>query len=698
MQGGPAQTTIAPLWDDWTGPAGQVPTAAQVLTRFIDFDGDGHPEYLIVDWKSVSNNGATVSAANSATFEEILQLNTGAAPGQIYFNYADTDVGVAGLNNGSSATVGIKDVNPAGARVLNVSVNTANADVASGHALGIFPLSSASATATIRVNNVAPELSAKPDDNLMPNEGSTFARTINVTDPGALDSFTGTVDFGDGSAVQSLGTLPAGTTSFQISHIYGNDRPANYVVTVNLTDKDGAPASPLTFTVTVKSVAPTLTVSGSHAVEPGQTITLNGQGTNAFVAKFTDPGFTVPGAPKSFTTSIDWGDGTVDAAPPNSAQATQTVTLGSPGVPTTGTIAGSHVYSARGAYTVTVTVTDENGNSDVKSFLIGVGAPHLYVAAADAGGTPMVRVFDTATRQEYLDLMAYSPRFSGGVRVAVGDIAGDGLPDVVTAAGPGGGPEVKVFDTATGALVRDFFAYAPTFTGGVYVAVGDVNGDGHADIITGADAGGGPHVKVFSGVDGSLLASFYAYDPSFHGGVRVAAADINNDGFADIITGAGAGGGPHVKVFSGKTGAVLQSFYAYQPTFSGGVYVAAGDINNNGQMDIITGPGIGAGPHLVIYDGANPGVVLKDTMAYSAGAPTVNNQQFVANSLWQSGLRVASTDINGDGYFDLVVAPAAGESPWFRILDGKSFADLTPAGQTSMLPLGFLGGEFVAGD
>ena len=61
------------------------------------------------------------------------------------------------------------------------------------------------------------------------------------------------------------------------------------------------------------------------------------------------------------------------------------------------------------------------------------------------------------------------------------------------------------------------------------------------DIITDADAGGGPHVKVFDGAalragQISVLYSFYAYAPSFHGGVRVAAADIDKDGFADIIT------------------------------------------------------------------------------------------------------------------------------------------------------------------
>ena len=53
--------------------------------------------------------------------------------------------------------------------------------------------------------------------------------------------------------------------------------------------------------------------------------------------------------------------------------------------------------------------------------------------------------------------------------------------------------------------MNSFFAYAPTFAGGVFVAAGDVNGDGRAEIITGAGAGGGPHVQVFNASDGSVL-------------------------------------------------------------------------------------------------------------------------------------------------------------------------------------------------
>src|SRR5262249_27794641 len=135
-----------------------------------------------------------------------------------------------------------------------------------------------------------------------------------------------------------------------------------------------------------------------------------------------------------------------------------------------------------------------------------------FAVGAGAGGAAAVNVFN-ADGSPRFTLDPY-PGFAGGAPVAVGDVTRDGGPGVLAGAGTGGGWHVKVFDGAPGAEVRSFFAYGPAFTGGVYVAAGDVNGDGRADVVTGAGFGGGPHLKVFDGLTGGEIRSFFAYDPA----------------------------------------------------------------------------------------------------------------------------------------------------------------------------------------
>ena len=113
-----------------------------------------------------------------------------------------------------------------------------------------------------------------------------------------------------------------------------------------------------------------------------------------------------------------------------------------------------------------------------------------------------------------------------------------------------------------------------SFTGGVFVAVGDIGNDGTIEVITGAGAGGAPVVAVWDPYTGALLAQFYAYAEDFTGGVRVGVSDGNGDGILDIITGAGKGGGPQVNAFSFPNLDLLFSFYSGNPANTGGVYVS----------------------------------------------------------------------------------------------------------------------------
>jgi hypothetical protein len=297
----------------------------------------------------------------------------------------------------------------------------------------------------------------------------------------------------------------------------------------------------------------------------------------------------------------------------------------------------------------------------------------LIATGTDVGGGPEVKVFDAASGALKQDFLAYDPAFRGGVRVAVGDVNNDGILDIVTVPGHGGGPLVKVFSAKDLSLILSFNAYDPSFTGGLFVAVADVNHDGFSDIITAPDKGGGPLVKVFSGKDGSLLMSFNAYDPAFLGGVRVAAGDVNGDGFADIITAPGSGGGPEVKAFSGASGALLLDFLAYNPAFRGGLFVAAGDVNGDGKADIVVTAGVGGGPLINVFNGINQGLLL----SFNAYPPVASPLSiFGSDSVWQSGLHVAALDVNGDGKADIITGVGPSQRPEVKVFDGATLAVL----------------------
>ena len=263
------------------------------------------------------------------------------------------------------------------------------------------------------------------------------------------------------------------------------------------------------------------------------------------------------------------------------------------------------------------------------------------ITGAGAGGGPHVRAFSLAggVVTEVASFFAYDPAFSGGVTVAAADLTGDGVAEIITGAGPGGGPHVRAFSLAGGAPteVASFFAYDPAFTGGVTVAAADLTGDGVAEIITGAGPGGGPHVRVFSLAGGTPteVASFFAYDPAFTGGVDVAAADLTGDGVAEIITGAGPGGGPHVRAFNlaGGTPTEVASFFAYDPAFTGGVTVAAADLTGDGVAEIITGAGPGGGPHVRAF-------------SLAGGTPTEVASFFAYDPAFTGGVTVAAADLN----------------------------------------------------
>ncbi len=199
-------------------------------------------------------------------------------------------------------------------------------------------------------------------------------------------------------------------------------------------------------------------------------------------------------------------------------------------------------------------------------------ASHLFAIGSPPGVPPLVKLLDSSTGQTIDQFQPFSSDFTGGVKVVLADLNGDNQPDIITAAGAGGGPHIKVFDGKTHQVLSSFFAYNSTFSGGLNIAAGDI-GNGLVGIITAPDGLMGPQVRVFS-PSGDLLKTFNAYGADFKGGVKVAQGYAGK-GNAVIFTAAGLGGGPHVKIFEARSLNLLHSFYAYDPPFQGGVHLAA---------------------------------------------------------------------------------------------------------------------------
>jgi len=213
----------------------------------------------------------------------------------------------------------------------------------------------------LTVNNVAPDVAALAGDTI--DEGDTYTESGSFTDPGA-DTWTATVDYGDGSGVQAL-TLAG--KAFDLGHTYADN--GVYTVTVVVTDDD-AGFDTETCTVTVNNVAPDVDAGTDQTVAEGDIVLLD-------PATFNDLGTL-----DTHTATIDWGDGNLESGvvtespfgPPGS-------TLGMDG-----TVTGSHAYGDDGIYIVTVTVDDDDGASTSDTFEVTVGnvSPTLTVVSNQA--------------------------------------------------------------------------------------------------------------------------------------------------------------------------------------------------------------------------------------------------------------------------------------------------------------------------
>lgn len=360
-----------------------------------------------------------------------------------------------------------------------------------------------------------------------------------------------------------------------------------------------------------------------------------------------------------------------------------------------------------GTTTVTVTVTDGDGNMasdtfDVNVFTVPPPPPppppsvplvgtQQFAVGSGAGGSQAVRYFNPDLTERFV--ASAFPDLSGGVRTATGDFNGDGVPDAVVGTGPGSITQLQVLDGNSGQELFRMQPFEAAFTGGIYVAAGDLNGDGTPDLVITPDEGGGPRARVFSGKGFNPIADFFVIDDTnFRGGARAAIGDVNGDGRADLVASAGFGGGPRIAGFDGTSIGVnprrlFSDFFLFEDTLRNGAFVAVGDIDGDGFADIVGGGGPGGSPRILALSGKS---LL--TNAY------ITRANFFAGNLEdRGGVRVAVKNLDGDAKADIVVG--AGEGSGNRVtgyLGSSIQPDGTPLSEFNLDAFpGFAGGVFV---
>jgi len=168
--------------------------------------------------------------------------------------------------------------------------------------------------------------------------------------------------------------------------------------------------------------------------------------------------------------------------------------------------------------------------------------------------------------------------FEGGCTVSLGDVDGDRIDEIIVGSGQGTRSHVEVWEAWGKKKEIDFWPFHPGYTNGVDVASGDVRGNGDDEIVVSQRSNAEAWVKVYDyRSTKDIVSEFKAYG-NYTCGANVEASDLNGDGKTEIITGAGEGGGPHIRGFTTQ-GESLFGFFAYNKGFRGGSDMGVGIFN-----------------------------------------------------------------------------------------------------------------------
>ena len=287
-----------------------------------------------------------------------------------------------------------------------------------------------------------------------------------------------------------------------------------------------------------------------------------------------------------------------------------------------------------------------------------------YVTGSPVGQPAKIQVYD-AFGNQMLRFTAFADAWdsASGVEATIGDINGDGWPEVIAGEGPAldspNGSRLSVWDGKTGVLYQGQFSLNLKLKGGLRVGAGDIDADGKDEIFTcyGSSSEASrvdvltynPGVPNIGYVKASTTLGLITGQNTFDG-CRVSGGDVSGDGKDEtVVMFDGPNNALLVIDWTGKTGYRVRK-KPLGSTYNSSASVAVGDRNGDGKAEVFLGRLAASDqwPPVRIFDGA--ALISQSTLPYpifaypiSTGGPT--------------GVWVTVRDLNGDGVPELLAKP-----------------------------------------
>ncbi len=248
------------------------------------------------------------------------------------------------------------------------------------------------------------------------------------------------------------------------------------------------------------------------------------------------------------------------------------------------------------------TLWDLDGGYDLATIDLGGDGQFEILVGAGRRHKPSVKIL-RGNGTFINEFLVYDEGFTGGVNIMGCDFENDGRQEILIGANKGGGAHVRIFDGFGNPKISPgFFAESPEYKQGVQVGCADTDFDGHDEIfvVSGSDS---KYLKAFD-LEGNLLKQIKL--PLKSHNIDIAAIDLGGDGREEIVVSGGWQDESLIQIYRGDF-SLVNEWLAYNNDFKGGVNVLGIDIDNDNKQEILTAPGLSGGPHFIAWDGFGEG-------------------------------------------------------------------------------------------